>query len=172
MSVNVQVGLDVGLPGLFELPKLRCVGDGIHRLRLVEGIAIVSIRDRGARDDTGCGCPSALVAEFASSMDSCRLPCVTCRFLCTQGWRQVGKKPLRQPPLGRVAATADLIAAARARVCADLGGVCLLGGGASQFIDSGSCHQVAIFRLACHSFCHQGEFDLHVVAQVLCGVQQ
>jgi hypothetical protein len=120
---TVKVGLEFGLPGLFGLPKLQCVGEGIKWCRLMEGI--FAMRDHGARDE-------AYKMHVLEPLLHNRL-----QYACMQAtlrdlqalvaaipetWKAAARGALAAlPPLGHVVVTADLIATARSRVCADLG---------------------------------------------------
>jgi hypothetical protein len=120
-----MVGLEFVLPDMFGLGQLQCVGQAVHWLQLVE--AICSISDVGARDEAYRLHVWAPVLQNRPGYADMFLARDHLRVLVAaipSAWQDAAREVLRARPSGRLpAATEAMIAAARDKVCADLGWV-------------------------------------------------
>ena len=125
---QVSVALEFAVPGLFGLPKLQCVGQGVYWLQLLEDIVAAS-GDPGAQS----AAYQMLVLEpvlqnrrkYAHSVDGMQAALQDLRALVLAiplPWQTASREVLRaRQPLQTIGVTAVQIAEARSRVVADMG---------------------------------------------------
>jgi hypothetical protein len=120
----VKVGLEFALPGLFGLPRLQCVGEGIKWLRLLEGICAAT-GDPGAQGEAYNMHIFGPLLQHRFQYTSMHAALTDLRALVAAipvEWQAASRAALAAVyPLGRVVVTPALIDAARAHVCADMG---------------------------------------------------
>jgi hypothetical protein len=122
---GVSVALEFALPGLFDLPQLQCVGQGVYWLQLLEDIAAAA-GDPGAQSAAYqmhiLGPLLQNRRRYVGGMHAALHDLRELVLAIPLPWQTACRDVLRaRQPLETVGVTAVQIAAARARVMADMG---------------------------------------------------